>query len=130
VPSTLDFIALMKKILVIEDNPEIRDNTTEVLELHDYEVINAPDGRVGIDMMEQNEVDLILCDIVMPNMTGYDVLHAATHNEKTKDLPFIFMSASVEAKEIQEAQSRGIKYFITKPFQVEKLLDTVEEALA
>ncbi|MCB9224483.1 MAG: response regulator [Crocinitomicaceae bacterium] len=120
----------MKKILVIEDNEEIRDNTSEVLELHDYEVISAPDGRDGIFMMEQNEVDLILCDILMPNMTGYDVLHAAKQSEKTKSIPFVFMSASVEPKEIEEARKRGIEFFITKPFQIEKLLDTIEKALS
>jgi CheY-like chemotaxis protein len=122
-------ITAMKKILIIEDNHEIRDNTTEFLELHDYEVITAANGREGIDKMEQNNVDLILCDIIMPHMTGYDVLHAAKINEKTRDLPFVFMSASVESKEIEEANARGIKHFITKPFQVEKLLETVEEAL-
>lgn len=120
----------MKRILVIEDNEEIRDNTIEVLELHDYEVINASDGRLGVEMMEQNDVDLILCDIIMPNMTGYDVLFAAKQNERTKDLPFVFMSASVEPKEIQEAKSRGIEFFITKPFQIEVLLSTIKKALS
>lgn len=120
----------MKKILVIEDNEEIRDNTIEVLELNDYEVINAPDGKAGIEMMEENDVDLILCDIVMPYMTGYDVLNAARHNQKTRDLPFVFMSASVEPKEMEEARKQGIKHFIAKPFQIEVLLDTIKKALS
>ncbi|MEJ2005629.1 MAG: response regulator, partial [Cyclobacteriaceae bacterium] len=65
----------MKKILIIEDNPDIRENISEILELAGYETITAPDGKQGIELAQQELPDLILCDIMMPELDGYGVLH-------------------------------------------------------
>ena len=86
----------MKKILLIEDNDDIRNNTAEILELSNYKVIIAENGKTGIEKAIEHKPDLIICDIMMPVLDGYGVLHAVHKNESVKNTPFIFLTAKTE----------------------------------
>ena len=83
----------MKHILLIEDNKEVRENTAEILELTGYKVTTAQDGKKGIEEANKNKPDLIICDIMMPVLDGYGVLHMLGKNEETANIPFIFLTA-------------------------------------
>src|SRR5688500_18413353 len=97
----------MKKILLIEDNDDIRENTAEILELANYKVVTAPDGKAGVEMALKYHPDLIICDIMMPVLDGYGVLHTLHRNRETEDTPFIFLSAKTERSEIRKGMDIG-----------------------
>ena len=80
----------MKKILIIEDTDFIRENLVEILELADYEVMDAPNGKIGVEIAKDKLPDLILCDVMMPELDGYGVLHMLSRNPNTSTIPFIF----------------------------------------
>ena len=82
----------MKSILLIEDNDDIRNNTAEILELSNYKVIVAENGKIGVEKAIEHHPDLILCDIMMPVLDGYGVLHAVHKNDTIKNTPFIFFN--------------------------------------
>ena len=84
---------MSKKVLLIEDNAEMRENTAEILQLAHYKVIAAMNGKEGVELAEKEEPDLIICDIMMPVLDGYGVLHMLSKNEKTASIPFIFLTA-------------------------------------
>jgi CheY-like chemotaxis protein len=119
----------MKTILLIEDNHDIRENTCELLELKGFQVITAVNGKLGIALAKEQEPDLILCDILMPEANGYEVCIALRDNAKTSSIPFIFLTASVEKKEVEKAFGMGAQGYIRKPFEVEELLDNIERCL-
>ena len=83
----------MKTILLIEDDIVLRENTAELLELANYKVITAANGQMGLKLAKQKLPDLIVCDIMMPELDGYETLQALSQNSKTKRIPFIFLSA-------------------------------------
>jgi CheY-like chemotaxis protein len=83
----------MKKILLIEDNPEVRENTQEILELAGYSVITGPNGKVGVELAQKEKPDLIICDIMMPELDGFGVLHILNKKPETAGMPFIFLTA-------------------------------------
>lgn len=116
----------MKKILVIEDNAEIRENTAEILELANYKVFTAESGKTGIEIALQEKPDLILCDVVMPGLDGYGVLHLVHKNASIRNTPFIFMSARAERAEMRKGMDLGADDYITKPFEKTELLQAVE----
>ena len=89
---------MMKNILLIEDDTALRENTAELLELANYHVFTAPNGKIGIDMAKEYLPNLIVCDIMMPEVDGYGVLEALSLDEKTAHIPFIFLSAKTEHK--------------------------------
>ncbi len=120
----------MKKILLIEDDSALRENTAELLELSGYSVTTAPNGKVGIEMAVSQTPNLIICDIMMPEIDGYGVLQNVSSNEKTKHIPFIFLSAKTEHKEIRKGMDLGADDYLTKPFDEEELLSAVESRLA
>ncbi|WP_299799362.1 response regulator [uncultured Maribacter sp.] len=120
----------MKRILLIEDDKALRENTEELLELSDYSVITASNGRIGIEAAIENLPDLIICDIMMPEVDGYGVLENLSSNEKTKQIPFIFLSAKTEHKEIRKGMDLGADDYLTKPFEEEDLMSAVESRLA
>ncbi|HZW65354.1 MAG TPA: response regulator, partial [Hanamia sp.] len=91
----------MKKILLIEDNEDIRDNTAEILQLGNYEVLVAENGKTGMEKAIQHRPDLIICDIMMPFLDGYGVLHAIHRNEELKNIPFIFLTAKTERSDFR-----------------------------
>ena len=90
----------MKTILLIEDDRALRENTEELLELSGYSMITAPNGKIGIQLAKEKLPDIIVCDIMMPEVDGYGVLKDLSSDEKTKHIPFIFLSAKTEHKEI------------------------------
>jgi DNA-binding response OmpR family regulator len=119
----------MKKILVIEDNEDIRSNTAEILELSNYKVIEAENGKVGVMKAIQNKPDLIICDIMMPELDGYGVLHAIQHNDAIKNTPFIFLTAKTERNDFRRGMESGADDYLTKPFDGTELLNAVNGRL-
>ncbi len=86
----------MTKILLVEDNDEIRENTREILELANYQITTAANGKEGYAMALNETPDLIICDIMMPVLDGYGLLHLISKNENLKSIPFIFLTAKTE----------------------------------
>lgn len=121
---------MMKTILLVEDDTALRENTAEMLELSGYNVITAPNGKVGIEMAQQHHPSVIVCDIMMPEVDGYGVLDALSQNAETQHIPFIFLSAKTEHKEIRKGMDMGADDYLTKPFEEEELLSAVESRLA
>ena len=117
-------------ILIIEDDIVLRENTAELLELSDFKVITAPNGRIGIEKAKQELPDIIVCDIMMPEVDGYGVLEAMASGETTKHIPFIFLSAKTEHKEVRRGMDMGADDYLTKPFDEEELLSAIESRLA
>lgn len=119
----------MKKILLIEDNTEIRENTAEILDLADYEVITAENGRVGVEKAHLEKPDLIICDIMMPIMDGYSVLHLLSKTTDTANIPFIFLTAKADRSDFRKGMEMGADDYITKPFDDVELLNAIESRL-
>lgn len=119
----------MKNILLIEDNPDMRDNIAGILELANYEVQTANNGKEGIEMVHNKKPDLILCDIMMPELDGYGVLHILNKNQETSDIPFIFLTAKAEKEDFRKGMNFGADDYITKPFDGQELLNAVEMRL-
>lgn len=120
----------MKKILVIEDDAILRETTAEILELENYEVYTASNGKNGIQQAKLIIPDLILCDIMMPELDGYSLLELLSINEQTKRIPFIFMSAKTELKDVRKGMDLGADDYLTKPVKEELLLSAIESRLA
>lgn len=119
----------MKTILLIEDNDDIRNNTAEILELSNYKVIIAENGKVGVQKALEYTPDLIVCDIMMPVLDGYGVLHAVHKNESIKNTPFIFLTAKTERNDFRKGMELGADDYITKPFSGTELLKAVDSRL-
>ena len=119
----------MIKILLIEDNPEVRENTQEILELASYDVITAENGKSGVEKAKESIPDLIICDIMMPELDGYGVLYMLSKNPKTASIPFIFLTAKTEKEDIRKGMKMGADDYLTKPFEEMDLLDTIESRL-
>lgn len=115
----------MKKILLIEDNNDIRENTAEILELAGYNISTAENGKVGVKMAVEQQFDLIICDIMMPELDGYGVLHILNQNPKTSAIPFVFLTAKSEKTDFRKGMGMGADDYLTKPFDETDLLDTV-----
>ena len=119
----------MKKILVIEDNKDILENTAEILELSHYQVVEATNGKEGVEKALDSKPDLILCDIMMPELDGYGVLHMIQRNPDLQHTPFIFLTAMTEKVEVRKGMSLGADDYITKPFDPTDLLNAIENRL-
>jgi DNA-binding response OmpR family regulator len=120
----------MKKILIIEDNTELRENTAELLGLEHYETITADNGKSGIDLALRYRPDLIISDVTMPELDGFDVLKALRKFINTKRIPFIFLTARSEKADKQIGEELGADAYFIKPFDVDELLRTVSAKLA
>lgn len=116
----------MKSVLVIDDNKDIRDNTAEILELAGYKVSTAENGKKGVDMAIKEKPDVIVCDIMMPELDGYGVLHLVRKNPDTQNIPFIFLTAKTERSDFRKGMEMGADDYITKPFDDIELLNAVE----
>jgi len=116
------------KVLLIEDNLDIRENLTEILELDGYIVLAAPNGKIGLKLAKEKLPDIILCDIKMPGLNGYEVLLQVKKNVCTANIVFIFITSSVEKKEVQSALEMGADGYIFKPFGLEELLIEIEHS--
>ena len=119
----------MLHILLIEDNDEIRENTAEILELANYIVATASNGKIGVEMALKNPPDLIICDVMMPVLDGYGVLHLLQKNEAVKNIPFIFLTAKAERGDFRKGMEMGADDYITKPFSDIELLTAIEGRL-
>lgn len=120
----------MYKLLLIEDDVTVRENTAELLELANYEVVTASNGSRGIDKARTEKPDIIICDIMMPEVDGYGVLEALSKDPETLNIPFIFLSAKTEHKDIRKGMDLGADDYLTKPFEEEDLLSAIESRLA
>ena len=120
----------MKKILVIEDNLEVRENTAEILELSGYETLTAQNGKEGVQVAQSELLDLIICDIMMPELDGYGVLRILNKNPQTSRIPFIFLTAKAEMADLRKGMNLGADDYLTKPYDEVELLDAVELRLA
>lgn len=119
----------MKKILLIEDNEDVRENTSDLLELANFKVITAENGKEGVKMAKKNNPDLIICDIMMPELDGYGVLNSLSKHFKTTTVPFIFLTAKTEKSEIRKGMNLGADDYLTKPFSDEELLEAIHMRL-
>jgi len=120
----------MKTILIIEDDTILRETTAEILELENYKVVTAPNGKRGAEKARIMLPDLILCDIMMPEMDGYDLLKLLSQEEQTKRIPFIFMSAKAEMKDVRKGMDLGADDYLTKPIGEDLLLSAISSRLA
>jgi CRP/FNR family transcriptional regulator, cyclic AMP receptor protein len=116
----------MKTILIIEDNEDIRENVEEILMLSNYKVIKAVNGKEGIESAQKNHPDLIICDIMMPGMDGYGVLHVLHKDPETQNIPFIFLTSKSERGDFRSAMEMGADDYITKPFAGNELLSAID----
>jgi len=119
----------MKTILVIEDNQQLLENTAELLSLSEYKVFTATNGMEGLKKAVEVQPDLILCDIMMPEVDGYGVLHVLQTNSNLQNVPFIFMTAKTEINDMRKGMSLGADDYIIKPFAASDLLTSVEGRL-
>ncbi len=119
----------MKTILIIEDNTDIRESTAEILELAGYQVYQAENGKTGVDLAYQQKPNVILCDIMMPELDGYGVLYMLSKNPETTSIPFIFLTAKAERVDFRKGMEMGADDYLTKPFDDIELLNAIESRL-
>lgn len=115
-------------ILVIEDEVFIRENLIELLEIEGFQAIGAENGSVGVQLAQENQPDLILCDVMMPELDGYGVLEVLRQDSATASIPFIFLTAGADRSNLQRIRELGMKY-ILKPFNVEQFFGTISALL-
>lgn len=120
----------MKKVLFIEDDAVLRENTAELLELSGFNVITAPNGKVGIDKAKKDLPDIIVCDIMMLGMDGYEVLKELSGDKHTKFIPFVFLSAKTERQDVRKGMDLGADDYITKPFTEDELVSAINSRIA
>ena len=120
---------MSETILVIDDSTNIRENVSELLELSGYKVLSAHNGRVGLEMAKEFSPDLILCDIRMPEMDGYDVIQALSVVPGTTRIPIIFTTAMSEKSDYQKAMQLGAAGYLIKPFDEDELLGSLKRCL-
>ncbi|HUH98718.1 MAG TPA: response regulator [Anaerolineales bacterium] len=120
----------MPKILIAEDEPDIRDLVAFTLRFAGYEVVAANNGEEAVQMASQELPDLILMDVRMPRMTGYDACRAMKANPDLKDIPVVFLSAKGQESEIQTGLEAGAEEYLLKPFAPDQLTDRVRAILS
>lgn len=120
---------MKQHILLIEDNDEIRENITEILELANYKVTAAENGKAGVASAMADKPDLIVCDIMMPVLDGYGVLHLISKNEDLNGIPFIFLTAKSDRADFRKGMEMGADDYVTKPFTDIELLNAIEGRL-
>ncbi|MEO7212672.1 response regulator [Mucilaginibacter sp.] len=120
---------MSKQVLIIEDNDDIRENVVEILELADFAVLQASNGKIGVELAIKNKPDIILCDIMMPELDGYGVLYMLNKNPETATIPFIFLTAKAERLDLRKGMEMGADDYLTKPFDDIELLNAIETRL-
>jgi DNA-binding NarL/FixJ family response regulator len=119
----------MKKILVIEDEPEMRRNITALLRYYDYEPVAAENGRQGLELARREKPDLILCDVMLPELDGHGVLQAMQLDSTLAQTPFIFLTARGEKEDIRSGMNLGADDYLTKPVANADLVRAIEARL-
>jgi len=120
----------MPKILIAEDEPDIRDLVAFTLRFAGYEVVAANNGEEAVQTASREYPDLILMDVRMPRMTGYDACRAMKASPELKDIPVVFLSAKGQDSEIQTGLEAGAEEYLLKPFAPDQLTDRVRAILA
>lgn len=120
----------MSKILIIEDQPQMRRNLAFILEMEKFEVVTAENGRQGLELARQHPLDLVICDVMMPELDGYTVLQALRAETATATLPFIFLTAKGDKPDVRQGMNLGADDYLTKPVGREDLLAAVRARLA
>jgi len=118
-----------RTILIIDDHPEIRDNIAELLTLGGYKTITASNGKEGVALALSTKPDLIVCDIMMPELDGYGVLHLLRKNPETEHTPLIFLTAKAERTDLRKGMDMGADDYVTKPFEEVELMNAIESRL-
>lgn len=119
----------MATVLVVDDEPHIRRLVSFSLAKHGFDVLEAADGMQGIEMAEDNHPDLILMDVMMPLMTGFEAVERLRDSDATKDIPIVMLSAKSQVYEQEEGLRRGALRYMCKPFNPGELVATVSEVL-
>jgi DNA-binding NarL/FixJ family response regulator len=119
----------MKKIVVIEDQPQMRRNVATILEMEGFEVATAEDGRRGVEMVRTVKPDLIICDVMMPDIDGYGVIKALRSEKETASIPFIFLTAKGEKNDQRAGMNLGADDYLTKPVARDDLLAAIAARL-
>lgn len=119
----------MIKVLVIEDNPEIRENTAEFLDISGFKSDTASHGKMGFDKALLSPPDVIICDIMMPDTNGVEFLKLIKNENTTKDIPLIFFSAGSAPPEVRKGLVAGADFYLSKPFTEEELLEAINKCL-
>ena len=119
----------MNTILIIEDEPQIRENIQEILDLEGFATITAEDGWQGLQMAEQHQPDIIICDLMMPRLDGYEVIKALRQKPVTAEIPFIFLTAKAEHRDLRQGMELGADDYLTKPFEAHELLQAISTQL-
>lgn len=120
----------MTKILIIEDEENVRENIQEILDAEGFETITAENGRMGIDLANQQLPDLILCDIRMPELDGYGTLQALRSESTTAEIPLIFLTANATEADLNYGLKLGANAYVIKPFTLLELLNAITQVLA
>ena len=119
----------MKRILVIEDQPDMRENLVMILEMENYSVSHAEDGRGGLDLAQKEIPDLVLCDVMLPDLNGHEVLRTLRTDPKTARIPFIFLTGKGERKDQRAGMNLGADDYLIKPVTASDLLASVAARL-
>lgn len=120
---------MKKNVLLVEDNDDIRESAAELLVLEGFEITAADSGEKALEMVKTHKPDLIICDIIMSGMDGYQFFTSLQQNEKTKNIPFIFSTAKSEKVDREKATSLGVEYYLIKPFDEDSLMNTIKKCL-
>ena len=120
----------MAKILIIEDEEAIRKAIVDLLEIENHMALEAENGLVGLSFARKEQPDLIICDVMMPELDGYGVLKALRQESLTSYLPFLFLSAKASENDFEYGLQLGAKAYLTKPFSLTGLLQAIEKCLS
>lgn len=120
----------MKRILVIEDEPEMRRNLVTILRLEGFQPLQAENGRIGVELAIKEKPDLVLCDVMMPELDGHGVIAALQNEPATMNIPFIFLTAKGEKTDVRAGMNLGADDYLTKPVDKAELLIAVRARLA
>lgn len=119
----------MKKILIVDDEPNIVMSLEYTFKKNNFEVFIARDGQEALDILKDSQPNIIILDVMMPNVDGYNTLEQIKKDERLKDTKVIFLSAKNKEKDIEKGLSLGANLYMTKPFSVKKLVEQVNELL-
>lgn len=119
----------MAKLLLIEDEQALRENTCDLLEAFGFECIVAGDGMEGLKLLHNVKLDLIICDIMMPGMDGYQIKQEINKNPKLMNIPFIFLSGKTAGHDINYGLALGALAFISKPYKIKNLVRVINEVI-
>lgn len=120
----------MKKVLIIEDESEMRRNIVTILRLEGFQTMTAENGRIGVEIATKEKPDLIVCDVMMPELDGYGVVKALHNEPATMNIPFIFLTAKGERNDVRSGMNLGADDYLTKPIDKTELLRAINTRLA